>query len=49
MVLNLKKFSDQLHYEIKVQAAIEKMPMKDWIEKALWEYLKTVKTKGGKP
>jgi hypothetical protein len=48
MVLNVKSFSDQLHYEAKVQAAIEGIPLKELIEKALREYLKTAKKKGGK-
>ena len=48
MVVNLKNFSDELHYEAKVQAAIEKMSLKDLIEKAVSEYLARAKKKGGK-
>jgi hypothetical protein len=48
MVVNLKNFSDELHYEAKVQAAIEKKSLKDLIEKAVSEYLARAKKKGGK-
>ena len=48
MVLNVKNFSDQIHYEAKVQAAIEGISLKELIEKSLKEYLKTAKKKGGK-
>jgi predicted HicB family RNase H-like nuclease len=45
MVVNLKNFSDELHYEAKIQAAIERIPLKDLIEKALREYLARAKKK----
>jgi predicted HicB family RNase H-like nuclease len=45
MVVNLKNFSDELHYEAKIQAAIEKIILKDLIEKALREYLAKTKRK----
>ena len=48
MVLNVKNFSDQIHYEAKVQAAIEGISLKALVEKALTEYLKTARKKGGK-
>jgi predicted HicB family RNase H-like nuclease len=40
MVLNVKNFSDEIHHDAKVQAAIEGISLKDLIEKALTEYLK---------
>ena len=49
MVLNVKNFSDQIHYEAKVRAAIEGISLKELIEKSLRDYLKTVKKKGVKP
>ena len=48
MVLNVKNFSDQLHYEAKVQAAIEGISLKELIEKSITEYLNKAKKKGGK-
>ena len=48
MVLNVKNFSDQIHYEAKVQAAIEGISLKELIEKSLREYLKANKKKGVK-
>jgi hypothetical protein len=49
MVLNVKNFSDQIHYEAKVQAAIEGISLKELIEKSLREYLtRAIKKKGGK-
>jgi hypothetical protein len=45
MVLNIKNFSDELHYEAKVQAAIEGISLKELIEKSLREYLKSAKKK----
>ena len=42
--LIIKDFPDDLHREIKIQAAIEGVSMKDLIIKALQEYLKK---KGG--
>jgi predicted HicB family RNase H-like nuclease len=47
MVLNVKNFSDELHYEAKVQAAVEGISLKELIEKSLREYLKSAKKKGG--
>lgn len=44
MVLNIKDFPDDLHRQVKIQAAIESLSMKDLIIKALHEYLKK---KGG--
>ena len=48
MVVNLKNFSVELHYEAMVQAAIEGISLKALVEKALTEYLKTARKKGGK-
>lgn len=45
MVLNIKDFPDELHRQIKIQAATEGASMKDLIIKAMQEYLKR---KGGK-
>jgi predicted HicB family RNase H-like nuclease len=45
MILNVKNFSDQIHHDAKVQAAIEGISLKDLIEKALSEYLKRKATK----
>ncbi len=45
MVLNIKDFPDELHRQIKIQAAIEGVSMKDLIIKALEKYLQK---KGGK-
>ncbi len=47
MVVNLKNFSDELHYEAKVQAAIEKISLKDLIEKAVSDILQEQRRKGG--
>ena len=40
MVLTVKNFSDEIHHDTKVQVAIEGIPMKELIERALREYLK---------
>ena len=48
MVLNIKNFPDDLHYEAKVQAAIEGISLKELIEKSITEYLAKAKKKGGK-
>ncbi|RJR40881.1 MAG: 3-hydroxyacyl-CoA dehydrogenase [Desulfobacteraceae bacterium] len=45
MVLNIKDFPDELHRQMKIQAAIDGMSMKDLIIKALEKYLSK---KGGK-
>jgi predicted HicB family RNase H-like nuclease len=47
MVLNIKDFPDKLHKQAKIQAAIEGTTLKDLIIKALTEYLKRAKKKGG--
>jgi predicted HicB family RNase H-like nuclease len=41
MVLNVKNFWDKLHYETKVQSAIQGISLKELIEKSLREYLKS--------
>ena len=47
MVLNVKNFSDDLHYRAKVQAAIEGISLKELIEKSIEAYLKKAQ-RGGK-
>lgn len=47
MVLNVKDFPDDLHHRAKIQAAVEKTSLKGLIIKALEEYLKKAKKKGG--
>ncbi len=43
MVLNIKDFPEELHREVKIQAAVEGISMKDLIIKALQDYLKKQK------
>jgi len=45
MVLNIKDFPDELHRQMKIQAAVEGTSMKDLIIKAVEKYLSK---KGGK-
>ena len=45
MVLNVKDFPDELHRQMKIQAAIDGVSLKDLIIKALEKYLEK---KGGK-
>ena len=47
MVLNIKDFPDDLHRQVKIQAAIEGVTLRDLVFKALREYLERVKKKGG--
>ena len=47
MVLNIKDFPNDLHRKAKIQAAIEGTTLKGLIIKALTEYLKRAKKKGG--
>ena len=44
----IRDFPEDLHRGAKVQAAIEGISLKALVEKALTEYLKTVRKKGGK-
>ena len=44
----IRDFPEDLHYAAKMQAVIERTTLKALIEKALREYLKTAKKKGGK-
>ena len=44
----MRDFPKDLHHEAKVQAAIEGISLKALVEKALTEYLKTARKKGGK-
>jgi len=44
----MRDFPKDLHHEAKVQAAIEGISLKALVEKALKEYLKTARKKGGK-
>ena len=46
MVLNIKDFPDDLHRQVKIQAAIMGISLKELTITALTEYLK--KKKGGK-
>ena len=43
MVLNIKGFPDDLHRQLKIQAATMGVPMRELIIKALTEYLKKKK------
>jgi predicted HicB family RNase H-like nuclease len=45
MVLNIKDFSDKLHYEARVQAAIEGISLKALVEKAVREYIERIQKK----
>lgn len=47
MNVNIKDFPDKLHRQAKIQAAIEGTTLKGLIIKALTEYLKRAKKKGG--
>ena len=47
MILNIKAFPDELHRQVKIQAAVEGVSMKDLIIKALEEYLKNRKADKG--
>jgi predicted HicB family RNase H-like nuclease len=47
MVINIRGFPDELHRRAKIQAAVEGITLKDLIIKALTEYLKKAKKKGG--
>ena len=40
MVLNIKGFPDDLHRQLKIQAATMGVPMRELIIKALTEFLK---------
>jgi predicted HicB family RNase H-like nuclease len=46
--INLRDFPDALHREAKAKAALEGITLKDLIIKAVTEYLKMAKKKGGK-
>ena len=46
--VNLRDFPDMLHKEAKAKAVWEGISLKDLIIKAVEEYLKTAKKKGGK-
>jgi predicted HicB family RNase H-like nuclease len=37
--LNLRDFPEELHYKAKIQAAVERITLKDLIIKAVTEYL----------
>ena len=43
MVLNIKGFPDDLHRQLKIQAATIGVPMRELIIEALMEYLKKKK------
>jgi len=47
MVLNVKDFPDGLHRQAKIQAAIMGISLKELIIRAITEYLKNEKKKGG--
>ncbi|MBE9580139.1 MAG: 3-hydroxyacyl-CoA dehydrogenase [Proteobacteria bacterium] len=47
MNINIADFPEDLHHRAKIQAAIEKTSLKGLIIKALEEYLKKAKKKGG--
>jgi hypothetical protein len=42
-VMNLRNFPEELQHRAKVQAAVERMTLKDLVIKALEEYLKRKK------
>ncbi|NIS70545.1 MAG: 3-hydroxyacyl-CoA dehydrogenase [Proteobacteria bacterium] len=46
VAVNLRDFPEELHHEAKVQAAVERMTLKELIIKALTEYLEKIR-KGG--
>lgn len=41
--VNLRDFPEELHHKAKIQAAVEKITLKDLIIKALTEYLERKK------
>ena len=45
MVVNIKDFPEELHREVKIQAAMERTTFKQIVIKALTEYLKRAKKK----
>jgi predicted HicB family RNase H-like nuclease len=47
MTVNIRDFPDELHRQAKIQAAIEGTTLKGLIIKALTEYLKKARKKGG--
>ena len=47
MVRNIREFPDDLHRQIKIQAAIDGVTLRDLVFKALREYLKRPKKKEG--
>jgi len=47
VTVNIRNFPDDLHREAKIQAAMEGTTLKGIIIKALTEYLKGTKKKGG--
>jgi predicted HicB family RNase H-like nuclease len=47
VTVNIRGFPDELHRQAKIQAAVEGTTLKDLIIKALTEYLKKTKKKGG--
>jgi FtsZ-binding cell division protein ZapB len=41
--VNLRDFPEELHYRAKIQAAVERITLKDLFVKALTEYLQSKK------
>jgi len=46
-VLNIRDVPEDLQVRVKVQAALERIPIKQLVVKALEEYLKKAERKGG--
>jgi hypothetical protein len=46
--VNLRDFPEDLHHKAKIQAAVERVTLKDLIVKALTEYLGRQEKKGGR-